>query len=132
MRIYINKKIKITCSSTSCSCFSFPCKPNSSSIINTFWNSYRNFLWCLFFTLAITIITRVGYFFTISITLRTGLLYSKETLIGSYSTIPATIWASVWRITWLRSVTFASPTLFRCRKFNILFFSMLSFFKRNW
>ena len=128
MWIYINKKIKITRCSASSSCFTFSSEPYSCSIINTFRNCYRYSFRCLFFTLTITIVTRISNFLAISITLRAGLLNSKETLIRSYSTIPTTIWASVWRITWFWSITFTSSTLFGCRKFNVLFFSMVSFF----
>ena len=131
MWININKQIKISCCSTSSSGFTFSCKPYSCSIIYTFWNCYRYSFRCLFFTLTITIITRISNFLTISITLRTGLLYSKETLIRSYSTIPTTIWASVWGITWLRSITFTGSTLLCCWKFYVLFFSAISFLERD-
>ena len=126
MWININKQIKITCCSTSGSRFTFSSQSYPCSIINTLWNSYRYSFRGLFFTLTITIITRISNFLAISITLRTSLLDSKETLIRSYSSIPTTIWATVWRITWFWSITFASSTLFWCRKFNILFFAMIS------
>ena len=56
-----------------------------------FSDIFEDFFGSLCFTLTITVATGVCNLFSITVTLRTGLLYSKETLIRSYSTITTTI-----------------------------------------
>ena len=56
-----------------------------------FSDIFEDFFGSLCFSLTITITARICNLFTITITLWTGLLNSKETLIRSYSSITSTI-----------------------------------------